>query len=1459
MCNFHVKRSIGKILPENIIMNLYALVCLVCLFIGTPAAQANLLAWQAKTATPTKPPTFTKTPTPTFTPTATPTSTATPPLTITLLYTHQGSAKGELPPVGQTCNIWRGCQYPPRNKILLNSTVITFPRTGYYTVTTYGRVRSWGGGDSGLTGELERNFEPCTYSISGRLTDDEGQPVSGGVTFQVTDTLVLLALRNSRAKSSAPQHTLTLDENGYYVLDNFANGTYIIQPVANDAVFVPLQQTVKIEDNDVADVDFVRWTSYTITGQVTEATTNQPLDGVTIMADTDAPCYYPSASCYYYDRHGTTDGSYTITYVFREKSAYTLTPLHADYIFTPITRSVTVRGNVVGQDFTGYTRTYTVTGQVTDADSSENLDNVVVLADRGQSYTATIDATVLYTVANLLKDTYVFTARQPNYNFEPIEPDKRTLSVPDSLIGPTFYRKTLSAYTISGTVTFIRTGLPVPTVTIKVVGDKIYQATTNLTGTYLITDVSVGNYTISASKQENGQNYQFNASSIKIIVNKDIVQNFTTDTPPLLPKDPITTKGFKGANWLRLRRDATNATSNVGWNLDMAGDIMIANSTIYNLYYLHNVNTMIRLQSRPPFNAVQALTYNCYDSPMQEWMNSLDREYEAVMGDALIKQDLKSIPIFILGNEPNHSTDEWNYSAKAYARLYNCYYHRWRVIYHRDEALYVAGPGQVGPCDASGQCKNWEDFYKELLATDALAYADGFAIHAYGYFHTAMPGDNQTDANTEINQFTGWLHQAKVNILSRPDLKNRPVIVTENNPGARVPCPNCQVIYNQPANWQDWFDRTYCWVTQNSMNIRGLLYFVDETSQYRSSLSRDQWWPISLASAEARYQAWLDAPSATAPCTRSSLKNVTEDSLAQQMELRQVISGTLGQQRVETSYYVTEDVTVPAGQTLTLLPGTTLIFSPGKQMLIAGQLIAEGNRVYPIQFISTDPTGWAGLHFLPTAPGSRCIGCYLENLQVGATAMQVESPLTFRNGLIQDVPAGTAISTTVPFTLSNTVIDYVGTGIALAHQAKSTLTHLTLTRYQQGIVNQGAQLTIDNSIFSYGEVGFVTALTGTTTLRYSVLHQQTQEFSTTTGGQFIEGVSLLRASPGFVDFPNNMVLRYDSLAVDAADPQADYSQEPGYNGQRADAGAYGNTRWAPENPPYKQMAVSLKSVEPIQSGRAGQTVSYTVILKNEGKVANTYTVEAGRGQFLGSMYADGYYAPQYIELAPQSEISVTVWGRLPLWPSGQVIQTLWVGAAGRYGVYHHIELVGLIQAFQENGGQVIMEAENYDHQQEGQHQEKWSTEITLPDYSGTGYVSVLPDSGMLFTTAYTITSPELSYTINFSHTGFYYVWLRSYAPDKEGDSVYVALDDTPAQGVSGFTPKAWTWRNWSEELTRVAVWVKEPGLHTFNVWLKEDGLAIDRILLTQEITYRPTGFGPAAGSPTNLLTHLTQL
>jgi hypothetical protein len=107
-----------------------------------------------------------------------------------------------------------------------------------------------------------------------------------------------------------------------------------------------------------------------------------------------------------------------------------------------------------------------------------------------------------------------------------------------------------------------------------------------------------------------------------------------------------------------------------------------------------------------------------------------------------------------------------------------------------------------------------------------------------------------------------------------------------------------------------------------------------------------------------------------------------------------------------------------------------------------------------------------------------------------------------------------------------------------------------------------------------------------------------------------------------------------------------------------------------------------------------------------------------------------------------------------------------------------------------------------------------------------------------------MTSPELRYTINFATTGLYTIWLRGYAPNAAGDSLYVSLDDQPGVILTGFTPRKWSWANGDAQGGVVTIEMVEPGLHTLHLWQREDGLRLDRILLTTDSNYNPTGDGP---------------
>jgi YD repeat-containing protein len=154
----------------------------------------------------------------------------------------------------------------------------------------------------------------------------------------------------------------------------------------------------------------------------------------------------------------------------------------------------------------------------------------------------------------------------------------------------------------------------------------------------------------------------------------------------------------------------------------------------------------------------------------------------------------------------------------------------------------------------------------------------------------------------------------------------------------------------------------------------------------------------------------------------------------------------------------------------------------------------------------------------------------------------------------------------------------------------------------------------------------------------------------------------------------------------------------------------------------------------------------------------------------------------------------------------------------------------------ESGGLVVMEAEN--GQQTGGPTHEWQSLTTQSGYTSTAYLQALPDLDELYQTSEITASPTAAYLVSFATPQTYTVWLRGYPANAAGDSAYLGLGGQVVT-VTGFAPGQWTWAN-----QPAAFVVTTTGVYTVNLWMREDGLRIDRLLLTTDTNYVPTGFGP---------------
>ena len=174
--------------------------------------------------------------------------------------------------------------------------------------------------------------------------------------------------------------------------------------------------------------------------------------------------------------------------------------------------------------------------------------------------------------------------------------------------------------------------------------------------------------------------------------------------------------------------------------------------------------------------------------------------------------------------------------------------------------------------------------------------------------------------------------------------------------------------------------------------------------------------------------------------------------------------------------------------------------------------------------------------------------------------------------------------------------------------------------------------------------------------------------------------------------------------------------------------------------------------------------------------------------------------------------------------------------------------------FLENDGLIVMEGEHFDQTNAGP-THTWLITTTHSGYTGTSYIQAEPDIDERYQTNNLTDSPMLTYPLYITTPATYTIWLRGWAPNGAGDSVYVEAGGV-LTAVTGFTPRQWSWANLEisdgvpatsllETDKPATLALTTTGLYTLNFRMREDGLLIDRVLLTTDTTYIPSGFGPA--------------
>jgi len=174
--------------------------------------------------------------------------------------------------------------------------------------------------------------------------------------------------------------------------------------------------------------------------------------------------------------------------------------------------------------------------------------------------------------------------------------------------------------------------------------------------------------------------------------------------------------------------------------------------------------------------------------------------------------------------------------------------------------------------------------------------------------------------------------------------------------------------------------------------------------------------------------------------------------------------------------------------------------------------------------------------------------------------------------------------------------------------------------------------------------------------------------------------------------------------------------------------------------------------------------------------------------------------------------------------------------------------------FRQDGGSqkiVSIEAENYNDSTAASDGHEWQP-ASGSLYSGGEAMAALPEDKINWSTGFAADGARLDYEVSFSATGTHYIWVRGLGPNTSSDSLHVGIDGAAVrtgENFNGFLPTGkLVWSGKSDASVRKLT-VATTGVHTINVWMRESGMVFDKLVLTTDAAYVPTGAGPPE-SPT---------
>ena len=167
-----------------------------------------------------------------------------------------------------------------------------------------------------------------------------------------------------------------------------------------------------------------------------------------------------------------------------------------------------------------------------------------------------------------------------------------------------------------------------------------------------------------------------------------------------------------------------------------------------------------------------------------------------------------------------------------------------------------------------------------------------------------------------------------------------------------------------------------------------------------------------------------------------------------------------------------------------------------------------------------------------------------------------------------------------------------------------------------------------------------------------------------------------------------------------------------------------------------------------------------------------------------------------------------------------------------------------IGSFFQKDSVIVIEAENYTKLKAAKNGTKWIK--ALFDNASNKNVVISP-AGTTYATGATAQTdaPALNYNVDFPYAGNYSVWARVYAFDATGDSYHLGLNSTVLLEKIDLANStkvygSFTWMH----VANSNLTVSTAGIQSLDLYCQEPNLIIDKLILSLNPNYVPTGAGP---------------